>query len=234
MNIQPIEKREIRADGVLSVHSIFRTIQGEGPFTGYPAIFVRLWGCNLQCPGCDTEYSSKRTEFGPKELLQQIRDQNVFAPMPKLVVITGGEPFRQNISPFVGELLNFGLMVQVETNGTLPPPPGFPIAGVTTVVSPKAGSVHPVIAELANAYKYVMSHKSVHPADGLPKIVLGLGVHESKVVARPTRKGVRVYLQPEDSGDPTENALNLKACIDSCMMHNHILQLQVHKLIGME
>jgi len=51
MNQQPIEKQFLHPKGDLEVHSIFLTIQGEGPFTGQRAVFVRLAGCNLQCPG---------------------------------------------------------------------------------------------------------------------------------------------------------------------------------------
>ena len=50
INIQPIEKRELSTDGSVQVHSIFYTLQGEGPFAGQPAVFVRLAGFNLQCP----------------------------------------------------------------------------------------------------------------------------------------------------------------------------------------
>ena len=53
-NGQPIEKVQRTFDGTLEVHSIFKTIQGEGPFCGTPAVFIRLAGCNLQCPWCDT------------------------------------------------------------------------------------------------------------------------------------------------------------------------------------
>ena len=48
------EPEKIDRDRHLDVHSIFHTIQGEGPYCGHPAVFIRLAGCNLQCPGCDT------------------------------------------------------------------------------------------------------------------------------------------------------------------------------------
>lgn len=245
INIQPIEKRNYREDGMLEVHSIFNTIQGEGPLTGHPAIFVRLAGCNLQCPKCDTEYTFGRMLMSAESLVQAIRNlHDVYIEGPRLVVITGGEPFRQNITYFCHLLLDVGYEVQVETNGTLGFPGGeFPArrmytdSGVTIVCSPKTGKVHEDIIFGASAFKYVLSHDSVDPDDGLP--LLALGHTASPKLARPHEaishwpKGA-IYLQPADHQDPIENAKNLRAVIDSCMKHGYTLQLQVHKLIDME
>ena len=74
INIQPIEKRELSVDGSVQVHSIFYTLQGEGPFSGQPAVFVRLAGCNLQCPACDTDYTSRRTPMPVAAILDAVRD----------------------------------------------------------------------------------------------------------------------------------------------------------------
>jgi 7-carboxy-7-deazaguanine synthase len=52
----PVRKQELTEDGSLDVVDIFPTIQGEGPNAGRPAVFVRLWGCNLTCSFCDTDF----------------------------------------------------------------------------------------------------------------------------------------------------------------------------------
>ena len=44
---------------MLQLAEIFYSIQGEGMWTGTPAVFVRLAGCNLACDFCDTDYSTK-------------------------------------------------------------------------------------------------------------------------------------------------------------------------------
>ena len=44
---------------VIALAEIFYTVQGEGTWTGMPAVFVRLAGCNLSCDFCDTDYSMK-------------------------------------------------------------------------------------------------------------------------------------------------------------------------------
>ena len=57
----------------LQVHEIFHTIQGEGPFSGRPAVFIRLSGCNLRCWFCDTEWDDDNDPFlSPDEIMKQI------------------------------------------------------------------------------------------------------------------------------------------------------------------
>lgn len=234
MNNQPIEKRT--EDGLLSIHSIFHTIQGEGPFCGTPAVFIRLAGCNLQCPGCDTDYTSKRTTMAADDVLEAVQAFTKSG----LVVITGGEPFRQRIRRLINLLVGRGYYVQVETNGTLPPPDGVPWSVATPlrvdaylVCSPKTGKMNEDILAVACALKYVISRDSVAEDDGLP--LLALGHTASPRVARPPSWWTRpVYLQPMDSKDEGENRANLDAAIGSCMKHDYILQIQLHKLIGME
>jgi len=72
LNQQLAEKRVERQDGALEIIDIFPTIQGEGPFAGEPAIFVRLAGCVLQCPLCDTDYTSGRRLISIPSLTEEI------------------------------------------------------------------------------------------------------------------------------------------------------------------
>ncbi len=235
MNNQPIEKRSHRLDGLLEVHSIFHTIQGEGPFCGTPAVFVRLAGCNLQCPGCDTDYTSNRTACAPFHVLNEVQRYMARG----LVVITGGEPFRQDITRLLNVLTDAGFYVQIETNGTLEPVE-YPYStmpdirtGVYVVCSPKAGKVHPRINDVACCFKYVIAHDSIYEDDGLP--LRALEHRASPYVARPPKNWARpIYLQPMDSEGEELNRLNLQAAIDSCMKFGYILQLQIHKIINME
>lgn len=227
VNTQPIEKRT--SCHKLSVHSVFKTIQGEGPFTGHPAIFVRLAGCNLQCPGCDTDYTSTRLALTTRQLLDVVLDKRT---CETLVVITGGEPFRQDISLITSALLEHFLNVQIETNGTLPPSEGFPAKAVV-VCSPKTGRVHPELARRANCYKYVMHHSSVSAEDGLP--ILALAHSAKPMVARPAQLVVKpIYLQPMDTKDEADNKKSLKAVVESCLKYGYTLQLQLHKIIEVE
>jgi 7-carboxy-7-deazaguanine synthase len=229
INTQPIEKSSISNGHTLAVHSIFYTIQGEGPFTGHPAVFVRLAGCNLQCPGCDTDYTSIRNIMSIAEIFLEIemRAWPGYLKRGRLIVITGGEPFRQNLTELTNLLLSRDFKVQVETNGTLPPSIGLS-EDVTIVCSPKAGKINPKMLHRADCFKYVMAARSV-AADGLP--ILALDHTATPCVARPVGVLKPIYLQPMDEQNSVLNALNLAAVKASCLKFGYILQLQIHKII---
>lgn len=239
LNQQPPEKRVGGIQLDLHVHSVFATIQGEGPFCGTPAVFVRLAGCNLQCPGCDTDYTSKRQRYTVAQLAWQVGMTRTTRE-PGLVVITGGEPFRQQIADFIDALLDMKYYVQIETNGTLPAANLIyntsslnDRTGAYIVCSPKTGRMHPSVVNNACALKYVMHANSVDPDDGLPLTALDHTAHPK--LARPPRGWDRpIYLQPMDSQEQEQNNLNRAVCVASCLKHGYILQLQVHKLLGME
>lgn len=115
----------------MKVNEIFYSLQGEGSFTGVPAVFLRLSGCNLSCGFCDTLHHRGRT-MSEEEILDEIS-----AYPSRHIVITGGEPAMQTTPEFIGLLHRNGWFVQIETNGTLPVPPE--IDWITC--SPKTGTV---------------------------------------------------------------------------------------------
>lgn len=239
-NTQTPEKR-VTGDGtVIAVNSIFYTIQGEGPFAGTPAVFVRLAGCNLQCPGCDTEYTERK-----EMTLDEIDSAVGLAPGPAdpdkpwliagcgLVVITGGEPFRQPIGKLVRRLRELKYLVQIETNGTLYQP-GFTSYfddGVVIVCSPKTGNVHRELLPSIAAFKYVGRAGELAEDDGLPVRALGHTAHPRLYRPPADWKG-EVYLQPMDEQDTGRNRLNREAVVRSCLKHGWRLCLQIHKEIG--
>lgn len=228
-NLQKPVAAQYAEDGSLHIHSEFPTIQGEGPFCGERALFFRLWACNLQCPGCDTEYTADKRHVTAAYMAKRAEEMG-WAP-GDLVVITGGEPMRQNIGPAVSQLLAAGFRVQIETNGVLAAPdlpwgnPNFFV-----VCSPKTSVICAEVHEHACAFKYVLRAGQVAP-DGLPTVALGH--RATPYVARP-RPGAKVYVQPMDESDAAANALNLNAAISSAMRHGYTLQIQVHKAINME
>jgi organic radical activating enzyme len=231
INRQAPEKRApSSAHGNLDIHDIFYTIQGEGPFAGQPAVFIRLAGCNLQCPMCDTDYTSQRINLDIKTVLWQV--VNLSESKCRLVVITGGEPFRQDFGSLVEMLTDWGFIVQVETNGTYGPE-SFPYARCTVVCSPKTGAVHPRLHNHIRAYKYIIHADNINPADGLPYTNLEHSAHPCVARPHPGFQGT-VYVQPVDVGIESENRIHLEATVQVALKYGYSLCLQLHKLCGLK
>lgn len=104
----------------IRISEYFTSIQGEGKSQGLPAHFLRLFGCNLNCVFCDSDYA-KKDKF---QIFSYNETINLLKKWKKTkvnrVVITGGEPFLQNIVPLLILLKLFDFKVEIETNGTLP------------------------------------------------------------------------------------------------------------------
>lgn len=122
---------------------IFASIQGEGPSSGTPSVFVRLSLCNLRCVWCDTKYTWDWANFDPKSEIISVSPNNVIDQVltltPENVVITGGEPLQQQkyLVPFVQGLARHSRRIEVETNGTLVPLKSFAEHVSQWNVSPK-------------------------------------------------------------------------------------------------
>lgn len=100
---------------MLKVNEIFLSIQGESSYAGYPCVFVRLYGCNLNCKYCDTSYAKQSYSLMTIDQIVEYCNQYKLS----LVEITGGEPLIQEETPILANrLLEVGYTVLVETNGS--------------------------------------------------------------------------------------------------------------------
>ena len=212
----------------LLVNEVFWSLQGEGFFSGRPAVFIRLQGCSVGCHYCDTNYAQK---CSPQEKYTQ--SQALFHKKPGtssyfevestwlaeevykrtkpniLAVITGGEPCSQNIATLIKRLEHFGFQVQIETSGT-----EIICCSKKTwiTLSPKA---KPVLAE--NWQKASEIKLPVLSEEDLSR-------YESSLSQIPQEK---ICLQPV-SCDPKATAL----CVKVCQQKNWRLSVQIHKYIG--
>lgn len=100
------------------IAEVFDSVQGEGLYFGERQIFVRFYGCNLNCRYCDTRLEYY-TEYEPEELFAQFSGQHRGH---HSISYTGGEPLLQK--DFLKELLKLsrqaGFRNYLETNGTFP------------------------------------------------------------------------------------------------------------------
>jgi organic radical activating enzyme len=159
--------KQAKSDELL-VTSRFFTLQGEGPYRGHPAYFIRLAKCNLACSFCDTYFDAGEW----RSFSSLLEDADVviaefFAsrqlPIPQwaqgrtkkmVLVITGGEPSLQaNVSAFLNEAQAYFQQMQIESNGTSIHP-HLP-AATTLVVSPKC------LEKEGNALRYLKPNQEV-------------------------------------------------------------------------
>ncbi|MFA5722561.1 MAG: 7-carboxy-7-deazaguanine synthase QueE [Candidatus Paceibacterota bacterium] len=117
----------------ISSDGIFYSIQGEGISMGEPAVFLRLYGCNLHCSYCDTPYTwgkdtnKKIISLGITIITLEKLAEDIQKLWPetnkkcKTLVITGGEPLLQKEA--VDNLMKLlpDWFVEIETNGTILP-----------------------------------------------------------------------------------------------------------------
>ena len=186
------------------VNEIFLSLQGEGFWTGTPMVFLRLSGCNLACPFCDTDFTAFK-EMEADEIVAELLN---VAGECRRVCITGGEPLLQLESGLVDALHRAGFTIHLETNGTIEAPDG--IDWIT--VSPKAG----LKLKKSNELKLVFQGSDEAYIEGFRSFDAG-----------------NFFLQPCDTGSPENSAAILGQCIDYIKSHPWWrLSLQTHKLLG--
>lgn len=192
----------------MRVNEIFYSLQGEGYHTGTPATFVRLSGCNLKCPFCDTDFRSS-TEMTEEEIVNEVCKNSA-----RLVVITGGEPYLQLTPSLVERLHEKGKFVAVETNGTQPFIYPDLIDWIT--ISPKQAFV-------GDSGRLAMTN-----ADEL-KVVFD-GIHE---VSDYCVTAAHYFLQPCDTGDADRNKEIVNDCVEFIKNNpKWRLSLQTQKILN--
>jgi organic radical activating enzyme len=198
-----MSEAEAKAAKKYRVNEIFYSVQAEGANAGRPAVFVRLSGCNLKCPFCDTDHEPFR-EMTKAEIEAEV---DSLAPMTAMVVITGGEPTIQltNMEPMFKSRF-----VAIETNGINQPP--WWIDWIT--VSPKTRLPAENLAE-ASELKFLYGQ---FPDEYLLEVAEWANANK-----------IPCYIQP--TADKLGN-FNALPAIDFAKAHPYWkLSLQFHKLI---
>lgn len=207
-----------------AVKEIYYTLQGEGANTGRAAVFCRFAGCNLWtgheedrtaavCNFCDTDFVGVDGPGGGKFATAEELATAIASHWPAtasnakpMVVFTGGEPLLQLDEPTIAAMHARGIEVAIETNGTLPAPPGVD----WICVSPKAGAefVQRTGDELKLVYPQPES-----PPDAFANLDFRY-----------------FFLQPMDG---PERARNTRLVVEYCLAHPQWrISLQTHKLLG--
>ena len=205
-----------------TVREIFLTLQGEGAQAGRRAVFIRFSGCNLWtgreedresavCRFCDTDFVGTGPEGGKFRTAESLAARAAEAwrgdREGRFCVLTGGEPLLQVDAALIDALHGQGFEIAIETNGTLPAPPGID----WICVSPKAGTE--IVQRSGQELKLVYPQAGLDPADCADWDF------------------AHFFLQPMDGPKVDENRA---AAIDYIMQHpGWRLSTQTHKLIGL-
>lgn len=200
------------------INDIFYTIQGEGYWSGRPAVFCRFSRCNLWtgreadrasavCNFCDTDFTwSERLDLN--QVVERVFSAWPVHAVKPMVVFTGGEPLLQLDAPLINKLKDLGFYTAVETNGTIVAPNELD----WVCVSPK------ILTRLnqtwAHELKLVYPQSTVNPKD--------LEYYPAEIK----------WLSPMDGPNLEENT---KAVIDYVMKDPRWrMNVQTHKMIGVK
>ena len=198
----------------MKVNEIFYSLQGEGHYTGTPAVFVRFAGCNLRCWFCDTDFE-KSDEMSEDEIVEAVLQYPT-----RYVVITGGEPTLQITASLCDKLHAHGLYLMMETNGTRPLPEGCQVDWITC--SPKLIDVEEGKRKLATIRLRHIDELKVVFEDSPTQ---DMSLYE-QIPATEYR------LQPCDTQDPLCNQAILNKTIKYILQHpKWKLSLQTHKIL---
>lgn len=219
---------------IYPVNEIFPTIQGEGRWAGTPGVFVRLQGCDVGFPWCDTKntwHLAAADETDPEAVLAKTSSSPTWGMMDvlaiaarvqllaggaRLVVITGGEPCTYDLIGLASTLIGAGFGVQVETSGTYEVR-CHPKAWIT--VSPK----------IDMPGGRALDGQAIDRADEI-KFVIGKPADLAKLDALIRQHGVsreKVWLQPVSM-----QAKATALCVQTCLERGYRLSVQAHKVIG--
>ncbi|GGP58190.1 7-carboxy-7-deazaguanine synthase QueE [Shewanella saliphila] len=218
------------------VNEVFETIQGEGSFTGVPALFVRLQGCPVGCAWCDTKQTwdvlpenkvtaeqviqvdgtiGRWADHTGSSLIQAFKDKGFTA---KHIVLTGGEPCLYDLTEMTSDFIAAGYQVQIETSGT------FEVKchdSVWVTVSPKVNMKggYKVLEQAlvrANEIKHpVATEKHV---DELDALLNGIDLTGKTICLQPISQKERA----------TELAMKV------CIARNWRLSIQTHKYLNID
>lgn len=199
----------------MKINEIFYSLQGEGYFSGVPAVFVRFSGCNLKCPFCDTLHEEGK-EMSVEEIV------SVVCQYPALhVVLTGGEPSLFIDSHLIKALHDKQRFVAIETNGTRLVEEK--VDWIT--LSPKLGQAQNAQIQQNKCDELKLVYQNDEQIKRLIKTLEESNFSFAK----------HLFLQPCDTGISAKNQKIIEDCVSFCKSNPlWRLSLQMHKLINIK
>ena len=189
----------------------FHSVQGEGYWTGVNAFFIRLGGCDVHCPWCDTKHSWN-PKLHPQQSIEELATAAT-AVNPAIVIITGGEPLMHNLLPLTTILKDQGLQVHLETSGAHPFSGNFD----WVTFSPK---------QFKAPHSSIYSHASELKIVVTSQFDLKWAEQQAALIPESTLR----YLQPEWNSPDSQNLI-FKYILQNPQWR---ISLQTHKLLQIQ
>lgn len=202
-----LPKSELTEGKALPLMEEYYTIQGEGHYSGSPAYFVRLGGCDVACHWCDVKESWNASDH--PDVSADLMVNNIIQSSSEIAVITGGEPTMYNLEYLTRQIKKNKIRTHIETSGA------YKLTGTWDWVclSPKK-TVKPTadIYKLAHELKVIVYNKD--------------DFKWAEENARKVNKDCMLFLQPEWS----KSGLMLPLIIDYVKAHpKWSVSIQTHK-----
>ena len=219
------------------VNDIYASIQGEGVLTGVPMVLLRLHGCAVGCPFCDTRHTwdvdernrvnrledalgdtAKWVQLSAAEIARTLTAHH--RPGPAWVLVTGGEPADQELTALTAALHGAGYKVALETSGTAT---GHMAAGIDWVcVSPKIDmpggkAIVPAVVAAADEIKMVIGREA--DIDKVEELLRTCEVDTDRTT---------ICLQPMSQSKRATDV-----CVTAALRRGWRLSLQTHKLLAL-
>jgi len=196
-----------------TLNEIFVSEQGEGFWTGTPAIFIRFAGCNLKCSWCDTNYFAS-CKITLDEVIRLVRKWKDEYPNVKTIILTGGEPMLQVDETMLQWFKLMKFRVHIETNGTIEISSGLVMSLDWITVSPK-------IVEYPGSWKQFNG-------DELKVVYEG---QDLRIYEEHLEGFIYKYLQPKSMSN-TEETKKAIAFANRTLGQSWSLSLQTQKIKG--
>jgi len=219
----------------MKINEIFKTIQGEATFTGTPSIFIRLQGCPVWCSWCDTKFTwhtgkkSKLTSI--ENILSKDKQDDRYCDITEEellkivdtfncnhIVITGGEPFIQDLSKLFNLFKKYSIQVETSCTQLIECPSNIWITGSPKINMAGNQKISAISIKRANEIKFPILNE-----DDVKNLLELIDLYNIQVP---------IWLQPVDINGKKENSLGL--CLDTCYKYNFRLSIQTHKYIGLK
>lgn len=217
---------------VFPINEMFETLQSEASLAGTPSVFIRLQGCGVGCPWCDTKHTwevKPDYRISSAVMMEKQQDAPTYAEMSVIdlisaveqlqsrhIVLTGGEPCDYDLVELTAALMQAGKTVQIETSGTAPVrvTPGTWVTCSPKVGMPGGFKVLPEVVRWANEVK--MPVGKMRDIETLTALLAETGA-----------EGL-VFLQPLSTNDKAT-----QLCIEEARKRGWRVSLQMHKYRGL-